>query len=314
MHSPGGDTHTGAPLTIGAVSELIGVPTPTIRSWERRYQLPTGPRSTSGQRRYGPADVEVLTRMRDETAAGRGAAATAALVCDAAALPVARAVDLLLAAALRLDSRSLEQTLRRRGQTHGLVVTLERVALPALRLVGDRWAAGLCDVAHEHLLTGALQTWLSRQQPSTPPSRPGPVVLACAPAERHTLALRALSVILADRGFDCLFLGARVPARSLALAVQQASAGAVVVVAQLGRSRPGAVAALRAAAEAGVAAAPSSPRLYHAGAALAEPRHRRGVPGTHLGDSLAGAAEQITADADRVGSAPARPAGLPRPR
>ena len=279
-------------LSIGAVSRLTGIPAPTIRSWERRHQLPAGRRSASGYRRYTAADVETLTRLRDATAAGRSVAEAAAVLREAAAAPPAHLVEQLLTAAQQLDPAGVRHELERARRSHGLVLTLEHVVLPALHAIGRDWADGRADVAHEHLLTAAVLAWLAAVGEQAPaPTRPGPVVLACGPEDQHTLSLQAFAVLLAHRGFDCRFLGARTPAGSLALAARTAGAQAVVLASHLDQNRPAALAALR-----GVADQPW--RLYYAVAAFTDPRWRRGVPGTYLGETLAAAAQQVADDAD----------------
>ncbi len=55
----------GDGLSIQAVSRLLQVPAPTIRSWERRYGIPTTSRSAGGHRRFFPAEVTALRAMRD---------------------------------------------------------------------------------------------------------------------------------------------------------------------------------------------------------------------------------------------------------
>ena len=47
----GGDDPDG--MRIATVSKLLGVPVPTIRSWERRYDFPAPPRTDGLHRRYG---------------------------------------------------------------------------------------------------------------------------------------------------------------------------------------------------------------------------------------------------------------------
>jgi MerR family transcriptional regulator, light-induced transcriptional regulator len=281
-------------LSIGAVSRLTGIPAPTIRSWERRHQLPTGRRSPSGYRRYTRADVEVLSRLRDATAAGQSVAEVVAVLREAAAAPPAHLVEQLLTAADRLDTAGVRRELERAQRTHGLALALEHVVLPALHEVGHGWAAGRVDVAHEHLLTTAVQSWLAVVEQQAPaPTRPGPVVLACGPEDEHTLTLHAFAVLLAHRGFDCRFLGARTPAGSLVLAARTAGAHAVVVVSHLDQTRPAALAALRSAA--------GQPwRLYYAGAAFTDPRRHRETPGTYLGETLTVAAQRIADDADQA--------------
>src|SRR5438270_10344234 len=61
-------------LPIQQVSTLLGVPAPTLRSWERRYGLPSTRRSTGGHRRYSEIELHQLRLMRDEVAHGRRAA------------------------------------------------------------------------------------------------------------------------------------------------------------------------------------------------------------------------------------------------
>ena len=56
----------GGGLSIKDASALLGVPAPTLRSWERRYALPTTSRSPGGHRRYGQVELIQLRLMRDE--------------------------------------------------------------------------------------------------------------------------------------------------------------------------------------------------------------------------------------------------------
>ena len=302
MHQP---DHDRTPLDIaenltrGAVARALGVPEPSLQSWEWRYQLPTGRIQHGGQRCYTADDVALLTRVRDHLASGRGAAetATALVVADLTSSPT-RAVDRVVAATHRLHTQSILETLQRSRQTHGLVVTLEDVALPALQEIGRQWQGGGADVAHEHLLAGAVHTWITAQHDQAPPARrPGAVVLACGPHEQHTLALEALALLLADQGVECRYLGGQTPVASLVLAARHPSTAAVVVVAYLDRTRAPAVDALRAVADLPVAA-------FYAGTAFSHPDRRRDVPGTHLGDTLSSAAHRITAALEGAAAEP----------
>lgn len=44
-------------LSINEASRLLRVPAPTLRSWERRYDLPTTGRTPGGHRRYLAGDL-----------------------------------------------------------------------------------------------------------------------------------------------------------------------------------------------------------------------------------------------------------------
>ncbi|MBC7595031.1 MAG: MerR family transcriptional regulator, partial [Kineosporiaceae bacterium] len=65
---------------IKQVSELLGIPAPTLRSWERRYGVPVTSRSSGGHRRYAEDELNQLRLMRDEIARGKRAADAALAV------------------------------------------------------------------------------------------------------------------------------------------------------------------------------------------------------------------------------------------
>src|SRR6478609_2913253 len=64
-------------VPIKDVAQILGVPMPTIRSWELRYGIPALSRGRGQHRRYLPDEVNALRLMRDEIARGRQAAAAA---------------------------------------------------------------------------------------------------------------------------------------------------------------------------------------------------------------------------------------------
>ena len=280
-------------LSISAVSELLGVPAPTIRSWERRYALPTGSRSAGGHRRYSTEDLQLLRRMRDEVARGRSAADAGTVVRAARPGAADALVTSLLDAARALDGRRFVEQLDRAHAVLGLDRTVEDVLLPAIREIGRLWSEGACDVAHEHAASAAAQAWLARARLAAPPPHlAGPVVLACGPLDQHTLALECLGTLLTHRGADCRLLGARTPVASLLLAAGAADAAAVVVVSALASGRPAAARAVRTVAATGVP-------TYYAGGAFAAEEDRTRLPGGYLGVEVVPAADRIVAERGR---------------
>lgn len=280
---------TAPEWTIGAVSHALDVPVATLTLWERRHQIPTGRTEQAGQRRHTEADVAALTQIRDETAAGRKSAETTALATASPTATPGQTVASLLAATHRLDTPSITEALQHARRTHGLTVTLEQVLLLALREIGQQWADGRADPAHEHLLASAAQTWLSTEHRHTHPPQHhrGTVVLACGPEDQHTLAVEAFALLLADRGLDYRYLGAQTPISSLVLTAQQPSTCAIVLVCHLDHARTAATTALQTLATLPVT-------TYYAGAAFDLPEQRQTLPGTYLGDSLSAAADLIT--------------------
>jgi DNA-binding transcriptional MerR regulator/methylmalonyl-CoA mutase cobalamin-binding subunit len=286
----GEDVRIGDGLPIQEVSRLLGVPSPTLRSWERRYGIPTTPRTAGGHRRYSGAALEEVRLMRDEVARGLKASAAARSVRaqldpdDPAQVWIRR----MLAAAAALDPSALRVVLDEAMAELGLPATLDGVLMPAMRRIGSLWEEGRCDVGQEHLATEAVRGWLARTTTLAPsPTARGSVLLACGPRDLHTLGLEALAAALAHRGVGCRSLGARTPQRTLMTALAATEAVAVVVVSHLSTHRRQAVDSLQA-----VAAGSGCP-VFYAGNAFASADAREGVPGTHLGGTLAEAADTI---------------------
>src|SRR5918995_7070757 len=67
-------------MRIATVSKLLGVPVPTIRSWERRYDFPAPPRTDGLHRRYGDVELEQLRALRDLVTKGHSTRDAVALV------------------------------------------------------------------------------------------------------------------------------------------------------------------------------------------------------------------------------------------
>ncbi len=279
-------------LPIAAVSELLAIPVPTIRSWERRYGYPAPARTAGRHRRYSTVEVEQLRALRDAITQGHAARDAVALVERAANGAPARdpAIDAILKAAMDLDPEGVRSVLDRVGASVGVENAVGEVVLPAMHEVGTRWKAGICDAANEHLLTGSVRRWLARQTTFAPPAfQPGPVVLACGPKELHSVGLEAFGAVLVGRGWPVIVLGAMTPVDSLRKAVLESRAHAAVVVAQRAVNR-------RSTSEALDAIEPLlGGRAFYAGGAFLTPSSRRDVSGTYLGTDILVAAAAIDA-------------------
>lgn len=274
-------------LRIATVSEMLGIPVPTIRSWERRYEFPA-PRRTDGlHRRYGDVELAQLRALRDLVTRGHSTKDAVALVRTRVvpeghdALPLGQVLE----AVLSLDSVSLRAQLDAATERLGVENTIRRVILPAMREVGARWKAGRCDIGREHLATETVRAWLAHQAfLAPPPFRPRPIVLASGPQDLHTIGLESFAVILARRGWPCRLLGARTPLEALVTTVRAQEAVGAVVTAQRAVTRRSAVAAINAVSSLrGV-------HVFYAGDAFVAPATRTGVSGTYLGEDLVDAA------------------------
>ena len=275
-------------LPIAAVSSLLGIPVPTIRSWERRYGFPEPARTQGKHRRYSVDEIDQLRMLRDEITRGHSAREAVDIVQAEArgARPHTELFDRFLRSAMQLDPAGLREALTEGADTIGVEETIRDVALPAMREMGSRWKAGVCETDHEHLATEAVRVWLARQSAMAPPSfQPFPLVLACGPKDLHTIGLEAFGVVLARRGWSIRTMGPLTPVDSLVAAVRAAEARAAIVTSQRSVTRRAAVEAVEA-----VEALPGV-RAFYAGAAFVPSAARKDVPGTYLGNDVIAAAD-----------------------
>jgi MerR family transcriptional regulator, light-induced transcriptional regulator len=269
-------------LPIAEVSRQLGVPMPTLRSWELRYQMPATVRGAGKHRRYTPAELHGLRLMRDQIARGTRASLAADTVRELLGLagPAADYIADILAAAERSDPVEVREHLSRAQAALGLSACLDDVLLPAMQQIGLWWQTGRCDVDQEHLTTEAARAWLETLTAyAPPPARPAPIVLACGPTDLHTIGLEALGILLRYQHWTCRLLGARTSIPALTAAIQATDARAVVIVSHINTGRQRAIQSLRETSRRGTA-------VFYAGNAFTSPRSRRNLPGTYLGTRL----------------------------
>lgn len=89
---------------------------------------------------------------------------------------------------------------------------------PALRSIGDRWAAGSLSVASEHRAAAVAVRVIGRLGPlfARPGRKRGAVVVGSVSGELHALPSAMLADVLRGAGFEVIDLGANTPAESFA--------------------------------------------------------------------------------------------------
>lgn len=280
----------GPGMSIAAVAQMLDVPVPTIRSWERRYGLPV-PRTRGGHRRYDREHVARLRALRDEIVRGHRPNEAAARVRAAADQDRgAGYVERILEAADAWDGEAIRGALDASTASMRVEEAIETVAFASLREIGSRWETGRCDVGQEHIVTSEVRAWLMRHRTLAPPPYRGgePLVLACGPDGEHSVGLEAFALVLARRGWPLQVLGARTPTASLLEAARATKARGVVVTCHWTAARKRAIAAIRAAES-----QPGGAPVFYAGGVFTAARARRGVPGVYLGEQLEPAADLI---------------------
>ena len=290
----------GRGVTISEASRVLGVPMPTLRSWELRYGMPGISHVRGRHRRYLPAEIHALRLMRDEVARGRPAGDAAATVRDVLGIGgrAGELIALLLADCERLDPAGVRSRLDEAAEALGLCGCVDDVLLPSMRQVGIWWEVGHCDVAQERMTTEAVRAWLDRRSAFAPaPTHRRPILLACGPRDLHTVGLESMAMVLRYEGWPCRVLGAHTSTVTVVTAAKATDAAAVVLVSHLATGRRQAVASIEALHQSGI-------KVFFAGNSFAVARNRAQLPGVYLGTRIEDArAAVLAALTDRVSSA-----------
>ena len=288
----GGDATVGDPrgVPISELAQILGVPMPTLRSWELRYGIPALSRGPGQHRRYLPEEVNALRLMRDEIARGQQAGVAR------------RSVRRLLGGQgpaqelIRQDSRrrravgpaTIRARLDEATATLGLAACIDDVLLPAMRQIGVWWAVGHCDIVQERMATEAVRAWLDRRSafaPAPTRTRADPAGVRTQRPAHHRPGINGSAVAVS---------GLAVPgSRRQDPDSHAGDRGAGDRGCRCGRGVPSgdratrAVESIRAVDELGIA-------VFYAGNAFSAPRSRRGVPGRYLGVGIKDACAQLT--------------------
>jgi MerR family transcriptional regulator, light-induced transcriptional regulator len=241
-------TFVAAAFPIAAVSRLTGIPLETLRAWERRYGA-VSPKRTARGRIYSERHVRRLTLLRRAVDTGHAIGQVARIddsnlqkLLDRSErlsqsslsspqsdprgmlAPILHAID-------RYDYSQADRELNRvtasLASPKGLVY---EVALPLMRIVGERWHEGRCSVAQEHMLTCLLSALLSSLTRIYIPSSPSVKVLFATPREEHHgFPNLAAALLAAVGGLGVVHLGTNLPGLDIVQAARRTSASALLL-------------------------------------------------------------------------------------
>lgn len=248
-------------FTVAAVARRLGIAPATLRTWARRYGLGASAHTSGSHRRYTPADVERLEQVQRLVTRGVPLATAAAAVLgghetppepgdtpEIAPAPVGGGVVIALPhaelptrglarAAMALDSGECARIIKGSIARRGVIATWDDVVRPVLQSIGSKWERTDQGVEVEHALShSVIAVFAHAGEHVIKPLNPRPIILACTTEEQHSLPLYAIFAALAERNIAARILGARVPADSLANAVERTGPVAVIVWSQLSDS------------------------------------------------------------------------------
>lgn len=243
---------------IQVVSQRTGLSPDVLRIWERRYGVVKPGRSATGRRLYSDSDVEHLLLLRRATLGGRSISQVAVLgqeelrvlvetdeVAASRSPRVAedrrrragsrnhRAAELraaCIAATKALDTDGLEKTLSIASLEMTPAAVVNEVVVPLMHEIGSLWRDGHLRVAHEHMASAVVRTFLGNHISRTPLPDSAPTLIAGAPAgHNHEFGALVVVATASAAGWRSLYLGSNLPAAEFASVARAREARAIAL-------------------------------------------------------------------------------------
>lgn len=223
--------------SLKAVCLKTGLSPHVIRVWERRYGAVQPQRDEMDRRTYTEAELQRLMLLGRATRAGHPIRKIARLPqgelerLAGTAEPVGAPeewVEQCLDAVRQFDEPRLEALVAAASAGLPLLEYLDGRLVPLLQETGDRWARGDLRVAHEHMVSAVVRSFLG-EHPAAPMGGGAPRMVVATPAgQLHELGALMACVVARTLGWEALFLGPSLPAEEIAGAAR--SFGATVVL------------------------------------------------------------------------------------
>jgi DNA-binding transcriptional MerR regulator/methylmalonyl-CoA mutase cobalamin-binding subunit len=256
--------------TIKEAALRAGISVPLLRAWERRYGIVEPTRTAAGYRLYDEASIERVRAMRRLVDSGWSASQAAREIETRGVVPdsegtVSRPQDdsiptnaiaqrdvasAFVDAATALDERRVDGILDDLFATGSFERVVDALLMPALRALGDAWAAGTMSVGAEHAASHAVLRRLAASfEAAGASSADRPILVGLPPGSRHEIGALAFATTLRRQGLGVVYLGADVPVDSWAEAVRATRAAAVVIGIPTSADGPGAADVANAVAQ-----------------------------------------------------------------
>jgi DNA-binding transcriptional MerR regulator/methylmalonyl-CoA mutase cobalamin-binding subunit len=224
--------------SIKVVALRTGLTTHLIRAWEKRYETVQPERNGGNRRLYSCEDIQRLSLLKAATEAGHSIGNIAQLPTEQLSRLLAQEgpqrspnrpipapassenptpwINAAYAAVEAMDSSLLESVLDDSSVALGQVRLLSDVIVPLVERIGAAWRAGTLKVAHEHIASATIRTFLGHAARPISVHPNAPVLLATTPAgQLHELGAIMVAAAATSHGWRVVYAGACLPSEEI---------------------------------------------------------------------------------------------------
>ena len=224
---------------IRTISELTGVPTTTLRAWERRYGLLKPSRTPKGHRLYSGKDIDLIKKIVELLKTNHTISEAIRILKDPesstgtgteAQEHWAVYQQRMLKSIEEFNEQKLGTTYNEALSIYPVDMVTEQVILPLLTTLGERWQEREAGIAEEHFFSAFLRNKLgARLHHESNRSRGKKILVSCLPGEYHELGVLLFCIAAIGHGYQILYLGTNLPPSQLLKVVERTDVSAVLL-------------------------------------------------------------------------------------
>ncbi|MBB6453797.1 DNA-binding transcriptional MerR regulator [Salirhabdus euzebyi] len=219
--------------SIKKVSELLDIPTVTIRAWENRYHVVSPIRSNGGHRLYSDKEIETLKWLKEQTQekgmkigeavhllnqkgiAGQETSPTPVPI-QGGHKDYQQLSDELFESLINLNTSQSNQLIDLAFSLFPFEDVFHHILTPVLHKIGYQWELGNVTVSQEHFSSQLILQRFNHYFRILPVKSHLPKFLAfCPEGESHQIGLMLFSLFIRAKGSEVIFLGPNTPLDSL---------------------------------------------------------------------------------------------------
>jgi len=224
---------------IRAISELTGVPTTTLRAWERRYGLLKPDRTAKGHRLYSSEDIDLVKQIVKLLKANH-TISEAIRVINNPELSASASAEAeghwavyqkrILKSIENFNEQNLDTTYNEALSIYPIDMVTQEVIIPVLHMLGERWQDRDAGIAEEHFFSAFLRNKLgARLHHESHRSRGNKILVSCLPGEFHELGILLFCIAAIGHGYQILYLGTNMPPAQLSKVIERTDIAAILL-------------------------------------------------------------------------------------